>query len=115
MAAAQPTRTRSTRLNANTSRTLQPPAPTASAAFGTSAAPGNGGVSALSLFLTNIRLLDLDLLPGWPNISAETFVATGTSAQGQKKRVHCVEWALFQLFALWDPEETRSVSWPCSL
>ena len=63
----------------------------------------------LSLFLANLRLLDLDLLPGWPNISAETFAIAGMGAQGQKKRVKCVEWALFQLFSLWDPEETRNV------
>jgi hypothetical protein len=29
-------------------------------------------------------------------------------AQGQKKRIQCVEWALYHLFALWDPEEARN-------
>lgn len=54
-------------------------------------------------------------------MTEETFAAThggsgaggarrGTSAQGQKKRVQCVEWALFRLFEIWDPEETRNAS-----
>ncbi|KAH7631121.1 HAUS augmin-like complex subunit 6 N-terminus-domain-containing protein [Sordaria sp. MPI-SDFR-AT-0083] len=64
-------------------------------------------VSNISLFLTNLRLLDLDLLPDWPDINAATF-SVKDAAQGQKKRIQCVEWALFQLFNLWDPEETRN-------
>lgn len=66
-------------------------------------------IAPLTLFLKNLKLLDLDLLPDWPGISSETF-STGTTAQGQKKRIQCVEWALFQLFALWDPEEAAKVS-----
>ncbi|KAG6075753.1 hypothetical protein E4U16_003181 [Claviceps sp. LM84 group G4] len=62
----------------------------------------------LSVFLTNVRLLDLDLLPDWPGITISTFSTTGV--QGQKRRVQCVEWVLFKLFEIWDPEETRSVS-----
>ncbi|KAM5342322.1 hypothetical protein ACJ41O_013288 [Fusarium nematophilum] len=100
MTSIQPTRTRSARLMANLTRTAQhvsrepPPAV-------------NHGPSGLSIFLTNLRLLGLDQHPEWPGISAETFAAGGSSAQGQKKRVQCVEWALFQLFGLWDPEETK--------
>ncbi|KAG5935708.1 hypothetical protein E4U60_002990 [Claviceps pazoutovae] len=60
----------------------------------------------LSVFLTNLRLLDLDLLPDWPDITISTFSTTGV--QGQKRRVQCVEWVLFKLFEIWDPEETRS-------
>lgn len=60
----------------------------------------------VALFLTNLRLLNLDLRDSWPNITALTF---STSQQNQKKRIQCVEWALYQLFALWDPEETRNV------
>lgn len=67
--------------------------------------------SNLSLFLTNLRLLDLDLLPDWPDINARTFT-NKDAAQGQKKRIQCVEWALYQLFSLWDPDETRIVSTP---
>ncbi|EAA33361.1 hypothetical protein GE21DRAFT_6443 [Neurospora crassa] len=64
-------------------------------------------VSNISLFLTNLRLLDLDLLPDWPDINTATF-SVKDAAQGQKKRIQCVEWALYQLFNLWDPEETRN-------
>lgn len=64
-------------------------------------------LSNISLFLTNLRLLDLDLLPDWPDINQATF-SVKDAAQGQKKRIHCVEWALYQLFNLWDPKETRN-------
>lgn len=61
----------------------------------------------VSLFLTNLRLLDLDLLPDWPGLNFLT-LTNKDAAQGQKKRIQCVEWALYQLFALWDPEEARN-------
>lgn len=64
--------------------------------------------SYLAIFLTNIRLLDLDLRPDWPDITAITF-STKDAQQNQKKRIQCVEWALYQLFTYWDPEETRNV------
>lgn len=104
MAAVQPPRTRSARLVAGFSNksahhaSAPPPA-----------ALAHHGPSALSIFLTNLNLLDFDQHEDWPDIRAETFATGGTSAQGLKKRVHCVEWALFQLFALWDPEETKKV------
>ncbi|KAG6012644.1 hypothetical protein E4U54_007397 [Claviceps lovelessii] len=60
----------------------------------------------LSVFLTNLRLLDLDLLPDWPDITIDTFATTGV--QGQKRRIKCVEWVLVKLFGIWDPEETCS-------
>ncbi|KAH8774489.1 HAUS augmin-like complex subunit 6 N-terminus-domain-containing protein [Diaporthe sp. PMI_573] len=63
--------------------------------------------SNVSLFLTNLHLLDLDLLPDWPGLNLLTFT-NKDAAQGQKKRVQCVEWALYQLFAIWDPEEARN-------
>lgn len=66
------------------------------------------GPSNITLFLTNLRLLDLDLRDDWPDVTALTF-STKDSQQNQKKRIQCVEWALYQLFALWDPEETRNV------
>jgi hypothetical protein len=53
--------------------------------------------------------LNLDLRRDWPDISTRTFATGATAAQGQKKRVQSVEWALFHLFALWDPEETANV------
>jgi hypothetical protein len=63
--------------------------------------------SNIALFLTNLRLLDLDRHPDWPDINALTFSARGDAAQGQKKRVQSVEWALYHLFRLWDPDEAR--------
>jgi hypothetical protein len=65
----------------------------------------------VSLFLTNLRLLDLHLRPDWPDINPLTFSAKD-AAQGQKKRIQCVEWALYQLFCLWEPEEARNVRLP---
>ena len=62
----------------------------------------------LRLFLTNLRLLDLDLAPDWPGVSADTF-GPGTGIQAQKRRIQCVEWVLFHLFSIWDPEETAAV------
>ncbi|KAL2885253.1 hypothetical protein HOO65_080203 [Ceratocystis lukuohia] len=69
---------------------------------------GSSGPSrSLKLFLANLRALDLDLRPDWPDISPLTF-ASSASSLGQKKRVQSVEWALFYLFKLWDPEECRT-------
>ncbi|PHH52883.1 hypothetical protein CFIMG_002322RA [Ceratocystis fimbriata CBS 114723] len=69
---------------------------------------GSPGPSrSLKLFLANLRALDLDLRPDWPDISPLTF-ASSASSLGQKKRVQSVEWALFYLFKLWDPEECRT-------
>ncbi|KAH6949020.1 HAUS augmin-like complex subunit 6 N-terminus-domain-containing protein [Fusarium avenaceum] len=100
MAAVQPPRTRSARLVAGFTNKSAQHAP--------SPAPQvHHGPPALSIFLTNLNLLDLDQHEDWPDIRAETFATGGSSAQGLKKRVQCVEWALFQLFALWDPEETK--------
>ncbi|KAL2200813.1 HAUS augmin-like complex subunit 6 N-terminus-domain-containing protein [Corynascus similis CBS 632.67] len=52
--------------------------------------------SHVSIFLTNLRLLDLDQHPDWPDINALTF-STKDVAQGQKKRIQ-----------LWDPDEARN-------
>ena len=77
----------------------------------TSASAGlkQSGPSNVALFLTNLRLLDLDCREDWPGITAATF-STKNTQQNQKSRVQCVEWALFQLFAIWDPAETKDVS-----
>ncbi|KAI0408996.1 HAUS augmin-like complex subunit 6 N-terminus-domain-containing protein [Xylaria palmicola] len=58
-------------------------------------------------FLTNLRLLDLDLAPDWPGITPPTFSAKD-AAGGQKKRIQSVEWALYQLFCLWDHDDART-------
>ncbi|KAF6829971.1 hypothetical protein CMUS01_07939 [Colletotrichum musicola] len=57
--------------------------------------------SNVNLFLTNLRLLDFPSYPDWPDFDSQTFSV-------QKKRIHCVEWTLYQLFVLWDPEEARN-------
>lgn len=72
------------------------------------------GPSHVALFITNLRLLDLDLRDDWPDITAVTF-STKDAQQNQKKRIQSVEWALFQLFAIWDPEETRNVHYCLAL
>ena len=81
------------------SNTLKPPT--------TTLAPQCGPTS-VNLFVRNLRLLDLDLRDDWPDITALTF-STKDAQQNQKKRIQCVEWALYRLFAIWDPEETRNV------
>ncbi|KAI1170659.1 HAUS augmin-like complex subunit 6 N-terminus-domain-containing protein [Nemania sp. FL0916] len=63
--------------------------------------------SNVLLFLTNARLLDLDLEPDWPDITPTTFSAKD-AAGGQKKRIQCVEWALYQLFSLWDYQDAQN-------
>ena len=84
------------------SSTLKPPPPSQQQS------PAATGPLHVIIFLTNLRLLDLDLRDDWPGITAVTF-STKDVQQNQKKRVQCVEWALYQLFAIWDPEDTRDV------
>ncbi|KAM7197233.1 HAUS augmin-like complex subunit 6 N-terminus domain containing protein [Rhypophila sp. PSN 637] len=113
-------RTRSTRTPANTGKPAHTPtritststvssvstvAPSISSS--TASSSQASAASNISLFLTNLRLLDLDLHPEWPDINAQTFTAKD-AAQGQKKRIQCVEWALYHLFSLWDHEEARN-------
>ena len=61
-----------------------------------------------SLFLTNLRLLDLDKHYDCPPTLLQTF-DTKDGLQDQKNRIRCAEWALYHLFEFWDPEETRNV------
>ncbi|KAI0841387.1 HAUS augmin-like complex subunit 6 N-terminus-domain-containing protein [Hypoxylon sp. FL0890] len=95
-------RTRSLRVSAKTALTAAQPAP---ATITSAQVPCS--TSNVALFLTNLRLLDLDLEPDWPGITLATF-STKDVAGGQKKRIQCVEWALYQLFTLWDYEETQN-------
>ncbi|KAI6244550.1 hypothetical protein HI914_07486 [Erysiphe necator] len=64
----------------------------------TTATPSN-----VSLFITNLKLLSLDLQEDWPNITAQTF-STKNGQQNQRHRIRCAEWALYQLFTILDPE-----------
>ncbi|ORY00669.1 HAUS augmin-like complex subunit 6 N-terminus-domain-containing protein [Clohesyomyces aquaticus] len=65
--------------------------------------PNATAPSAIKLFVTNLRLLDLDRRADWPGITVHTFSSKNAD---QKQRIGGVEWALFRLFELWDPEET---------
>ena len=62
--------------------------------------------SDAKLFVTNLRLLDLDTFPDWPNLTVQTFSSKNAD---QKQRIGGVEWALFRLFEIWDPVETSQV------
>ncbi|KAH0407058.1 hypothetical protein KCU90_g23381, partial [Aureobasidium melanogenum] len=62
--------------------------------------------SNISLFVSNLRLLNLDQRQDWPDITVQTF-DTKDALQNQKKRIACVEWSLYRLFELWDRETTR--------
>ncbi|KAL8871112.1 MAG: hypothetical protein Q9174_002992 [Haloplaca sp. 1 TL-2023] len=63
--------------------------------------------TAVSAFITNLRLLNIDLLEDWPEISPSIF-AFKTARENQKQRIRCVEWALYRLFEKWNPKETRN-------
>jgi hypothetical protein len=58
------------------------------------------------VFVTNLRLLDLDLQSDWPGITVQTFSAKNAD---QRQRISGTEWALFRLFEIWDPNETAQV------
>jgi hypothetical protein len=63
-------------------------------------------VPPVVVFLRNLSLLQLDELPDRPDLSTRIF------AGGQhtlRQRVKGVEWALYHLFVIWDPEGTRNV------
>ncbi|ETS82847.1 hypothetical protein PFICI_04723 [Pestalotiopsis fici W106-1] len=81
--------------------------PLSSAQPATGGAPTPSTANHVLLFLTNLRLLDLDQERDWPGISQVTF-STKDAAGGLKNRIQCVEWALYQLFVLWDGEEARN-------
>ena len=65
--------------------------------------------SPASVFLTNLRLLNLDKRSDWPSTSFQ-FLLGKDAPKNQKNRIQFIEWALYRLFEQWDPEETRNVS-----
>ncbi|KAI9799405.1 MAG: hypothetical protein M1833_004105 [Piccolia ochrophora] len=69
--------------------------------------PPTSTKSSLTLFLTNLRLLDLDRYLDWPGIESHTF-SSKDGVTNQRHRIRCAEWALFRLYEVWDPEETRN-------
>ncbi|KAI4715838.1 hypothetical protein E4T48_07964 [Aureobasidium sp. EXF-10727] len=62
--------------------------------------------SNISLFVSNLRLLNFDQRQDWPDITVQTF-DTKDALQNQKKRVSCVEWSLYRLFEIWDRDTAR--------
>lgn len=61
------------------------------------------------IFLTNLRLLNLDKCDDWPPTSAPALTSRD-AGPNQKARIQCVEWALYRLFEIWNLEETQEVS-----
>ncbi|KAI5289993.1 hypothetical protein KEM54_002702 [Ascosphaera aggregata] len=61
--------------------------------------------SHIEVVLRNLRLLHLDQRPDWPKITVKSF---HPSQQNLRTRVKCVEWTLYQLLLIWDPEETQN-------
>ncbi|KAM5434758.1 hypothetical protein MferCBS31731_006530 [Microsporum ferrugineum] len=59
----------------------------------------------IAVFIRNLKLLRLDLRPDWPGILPSTL---SDSQNNLRRRIQAVEWALFYLFQLWDPELTRN-------
>ncbi|KAJ5554861.1 hypothetical protein N7535_007305 [Penicillium sp. DV-2018c] len=59
------------------------------------------GPSHLEVFIRNLKLLHLDQREDWPGISLRTLSA---ASQNQRQRTRLIEWALYHLYALWDPE-----------
>ncbi|KAF4291382.1 hypothetical protein KXX16_001459 [Aspergillus fumigatus] len=53
------------------------------------------------VFIRNLKLLQLDLQPDWPDITVSSL---SPSSQNQRQRIRVVEWALYHLVALWDPK-----------
>lgn len=62
--------------------------------------------SHLIVFIRNLKLLQLDKRDDWPNI---TLRALSPSSQNQRQRIRLVEWALYYLFTIWDPEHAQNV------
>ena len=66
------------------------------------------GRTNLSTYVKILHLLEIDLLQDWPNLSVQTF-STRSPNQNLQYRVKAVEWSLFRLLELYDPQTTRDV------
>ena len=60
----------------------------------------------LTVFIRNLKLLHLDQREDWPDI---TIRSLSPSSQNQRQRIRLVEWALYYLFTIWDPEGAQNV------
>ncbi|KAJ5087690.1 hypothetical protein N7456_011306 [Penicillium angulare] len=59
------------------------------------------GPSYHAIFIRNLKLLHLDQREDWPDI---TLRSLSSSSANQRQRIRLVEWALYYLFNIWDPE-----------
>ncbi|PLN75971.1 HAUS augmin-like complex subunit 6 N-terminus-domain-containing protein [Aspergillus taichungensis] len=60
--------------------------------------------SSLAVFVRNLQLLQLDCHDDWPGITVRSLAP---SSQNQRQRIKAIEWALYHLVAIWDPETAR--------
>ncbi|KAI9934861.1 hypothetical protein ASPWEDRAFT_117382 [Aspergillus wentii DTO 134E9] len=56
--------------------------------------------SHVTVFIRNLKLLRLDSQEDWPDITVRSL---SPSSQNQRQRIKVVEWALYNLVAIWDP------------
>ena len=61
------------------------------------------------LILTNLRLLGFEQRNDWPKASSQSF-RQADLAQVRHDNVYFIEWILYRLFEIWDPDLTREVS-----
>lgn len=64
--------------------------------------------AAMSVLLTNLRLLDLDRHEDWPGDPTPSFTGK-ESPQKQKVRSQYAEWVLYRLYEIWDPRDCVQV------
>ncbi|KAJ5173673.1 uncharacterized protein N7500_001604 [Penicillium coprophilum] len=62
--------------------------------------------SHLDVFIRNLNLLRLDQREDWPGVSLRTLTPT---SQNQRHRTRLIEWSLYHLFTIWDPEVSQNV------
>ncbi|OQE34887.1 hypothetical protein PENCOP_c015G03233 [Penicillium coprophilum] len=61
--------------------------------------------SHLDVFIRNLNLLRLDQREDWPGISLRTLTPT---SQNQRQRTRLIEWSLYHLYTIWDPEGAQN-------
>ncbi|PGH20087.1 hypothetical protein AJ80_03737 [Polytolypa hystricis UAMH7299] len=74
-------------------------------AFIRSKPPAWPAPSHITVLVRNLKLLQFDRRPDWPNITVRTF---GSSQQDLRQRIKAVEWSLYHLFMIWDAEGTQN-------
>lgn len=61
----------------------------------------------IAIFVRTLHLLDLDLLPDFPSITESTLRVSSKAPSNLQHRVKSIEWALYRLYELYDPDDTR--------